>query len=176
MPRHTMARATCPHCGKESSAATIGRHEPVCIHNPANHARYRALLTDHDDIGVSYSEYQARVSEHGAPAVTSLRRMTGARTWDDVLAWFGLRPVVVGGSLRTCPICGKTLKALGYAHHYARCSGGAAGRQLAQEVAGESALIEYEAQVLAEDALQAQCLSVYKPHVANGGGVGFWVR
>lgn len=54
--------------------------------------------------------------------------------------------------------------------------GGGIAAGVALYVAGESALIEYEAQVLSEDALQAQCLSVYKPHVAKGGGVGFWVR
>jgi len=176
MPRHAMQRATCPHCGKESTAAAMGRHEPICIANPANHACYKELMTDYDDVGVTYSEYEARVIEHGAPAVTSLRRMTGMSAWDDVLAWFGLQPATEPAHVRTCPTCGKTFKALGFAHHYAKCSGGKQGRAIAQEVEGESELIEQEARILQEDMLQAQCLPVYRAHPARGGGVGYWVR
>lgn len=151
MPRGKMQRATCPHCGKESTAAAMGRHIPVCISNPTNHARYKALMTDYDDVGVTYSEYQARVAEHGAPAVTSLCRMTGMGTWDDILAWFGLRPAVTPAAVRTCPVCGKTFKALGFAHHYRACGGNAEARQMAQEVRDETALIAYEARVLANE-------------------------
>ena len=176
MPRHAMQRATCPHCGKESTAAAMGRHEPICIANPANHARYKALMTDYDDVGVTYSEYQARVAEHGAPAVTSLCRMTGMGTWDDILAWFGLRPAVTPAAVRTCPVCGKTFKALGFAHHYRACGGNAEARAIADEVHDETALIELEGRILARDTQQAQCLPVYAPHAARGGGAGYWVR
>lgn len=176
MPRHAMQRATCPHCGKESTAAAMGRHEPICIANPANHARYKELMTDYDDVGVTYSEYEARVIEHGAPAVTSLRRMTGMSAWDDVLAWFGLQPATEPAHVRTCPTCGKTFKALGFAHHYRACGGNAEARAIADEVHDETALIELEGRILARDAQQAQCLPVYAPHAARGGGVGYWVR
>ena len=176
MPRGKMQRATCPHCGKESTAAAMGRHIPVCISNPTNHARYKELMTDYDDVGVTYSEYEARVIEHGAPAVTSLRRMTGMSAWDDVLAWFGLQPATEPASVRTCPICGKVFKALGFAHHYRACSGGKEGRQMAQEVQEETALVELEGRILREDLQHAQCLPVYAPHAARGGGVGYFVR
>lgn len=171
-----MHRATCPHCGKESTAAAMGRHVPVCIRNPANHARYKAVMTDHDDIGVTYSEYEARVIEHGAPAVTSLRRMTGMASWDDILAWFDLQPAETPVTVRTCPNCGKTFKALGYAHHYKKCSDNAEARMAAEETQEETALIALEAHILERDRQQAQCLPVYKPHAARGGGVGYYVR
>jgi len=171
-----MQRATCPHCGKESTAAAMGRHIPVCISNPTNHARYKALMTDYDDVGVTYSEYQARVAEHGAPAVTSLCRMTGMGTWDDILAWFGLRPAVTPAAVRTCPVCGKVFKALGFAHHYRACGGNAEARQMARELQEETALVELEGRILREDLQHAQCLPVYAPHAARGGGVGYFVR
>ncbi len=174
--RGNMKPATCPHCGKESTAAAMGRHVPVCVANPANHARYKALMTDYDNVGVTYSEYEARVVEHGAPAVTSLRRMTGMMAWDDILAWFGLEPAVTPANVRTCPNCGKTFKALGYAHHFRKCSDNAEARMAVQETQEETALIAYEARVLREDLAQAQCLPVYAPHAARGGGVGYWVR
>lgn len=174
--RGNMKPAMCPHCGKESTAAAMGRHVPVCVANPANHAHYKALMTDYDNVGVTYSEYEARVIEHGAPAVTSLRRMTGMSAWDDILAWFGLEPAVTPANVRTCPNCGKTFKALGYAHHFRKCSDNAEARIAAQETQEETALIAYEARVLAQDAAQAQCLSVYGAHAARGGGVGYYVR
>lgn len=175
--RHPAPKLTiCPHCGKESTPAAMGRHVPVCVANPENHARYKALMTDHDDIGVTYSEYEARVIEHGAPAVTSLRRMTRFTAWDDILAWFGLQPAVSPAAMRTCPICGKTFKALGFAHHYAKCGGGKEARQIAAEVAQESEIIAWEGALLEQDARDAQKLPLFKPHPARGGGVGYWVR
>lgn len=176
MPSGKMRRATCPHCGKESTAAAMGRHEPICVANPANHTRYKTLMTAYEDVGVTYSEYAARVIEHGAPAITSLRRMTGMSAWDDILAWFGLQPAVAPSAVRVCPCCGKPFKALGYAHHYRKCSGGEQGMAIRAEVEDESAIIEWEGHILRSDQVQAQCLPVYKPHPAKGGGVGFYVR
>jgi endogenous inhibitor of DNA gyrase (YacG/DUF329 family) len=171
-----MQPATCPHCGLQTTAAALGRHAPICLHDPANLARVTAQLTDYDDVGITYSEYQVRVAQYGAPGVTTLRRLTGFNAWDDVLAYFGLQSPVAPASVRTCPVCGKTFKALGYAHHYRKCSGGEKGRAIAQEVTEESALIEQEARILHRDMLQAQCLPVYAPHPAKGGGVGYYVR
>jgi hypothetical protein len=151
-------RVACPHCGMESTPSAIARHAATCLADPANRARYRALLTDDGVTGVTNNEYDARAAERGAPAVTTLRRMTGMSAWDDVLACFDLLPAAA--ALRTCPNCGQTFKALGYAHHYAKCSGGSAARMATEETEQESALIAYEARILERDAQQAQCLYV----------------
>ena len=164
--------ATCPHCGMESTAAAIGRHASTCLADPANYARYRALLTDDGETGITNSEYDARAAERNAPAVTTLRRMTGMASWDDILAWFDLLPAPA--QLRTCPNCGKSFKALGFAHHYAKCSDNAAARMAEEEAAQETAIIEWEGRALKRDAEQAQWLFVgdddprkpnYKPPV-----------
>lgn len=151
-------RATCPHCGMESTPSAIARHAATCLADPANRAHYRALLTDDGVTGITNNEYDARAAERGAPAVTTLRRMTGMSAWDEVLACFDLQPAAA--ALRTCPNCGQTFKALGYAHHYAKCGGGKAGRMATEETEQESALIAYEARILERDAQQAQCLYV----------------
>lgn len=156
----TPKAATCPHCGLESTAPAMGRHVPICVKNSKNYDRYKELMTAHDDVGVTYSEYEARVIEHGAPAVTTLRRMTGMMAWDDLLAWFGLQPADAPAAMRTCPVCGQTFKALGYAHHYKACGGNAEAVRMAQEVEGETALVRYERRVLAYDEIAAQCLPV----------------
>jgi len=163
-----MKNATCPHCGKQTTAAALGRHAPVCLRNPVNRARIREQLTAYDDVGVTYSEYSARIVEQGAPGVTTLRRLTGFDAWDDVLAWFDLQPAVPLANVRTCPICGKTFKALGYAHHAAKCAGGKEAAAIAAEVATETALIAYEARVLANEMTGGYGLSVAKVLPAPG--------
>ena len=160
MPRGKMHRATCPHCGKESTAPAMGRHVPICIANPDNRARLLSWLTAHDDVGITYSEYMVLGAEHGAPGMTTLRRMTGFNSWDDILAWFGLRPAVAPASVRTCPVCGRVLSALGYARHYKACGGGAEAQSLAREVENEAALIKWEGELLEQDAITAQWLFV----------------
>ena len=116
MPRGAIHRATCPHCGMQSTAAALGRHMPVCLANPVNRERYRALLTAHDDVGVKCVEYKAKVAD-GAPAIATLQRMTGVKAWPDILAVFGLREANEVEAARVCPICSRTFKALGYARH-----------------------------------------------------------
>ncbi len=151
-------RVICPHCGMESTPSAIARHAATCLADPSNHARYRALLTDDGVTGITNNEYDARAAERGAPAVTTLRRMTGMSAWDDVLACFDLQPAAA--ALRTCPNCGQTFKALGYAHHYAKCGGNAVAQAVAQEVNEETELVRYERRVLAYDEIAAQCLPV----------------
>ena len=151
-------RVACPHCGMESTPPAIARHGATCLADPANRARYRALLTDDGVTGVTNNEYDARAADRNAPAVTTLRRITGMSAWDDVLACFDLLPAAA--ALRTCPNCGQTFKALGYAHHSAKCSGGSEAQAVTQEVTEETALVRYERRVLAYDELAAQCLPV----------------
>lgn len=171
-----MKPATCPHCGKHSTAAAIGRHVPICLANPANRERIKTLLTAYDDVGCTYSEYSARIVEYGAPGVTTLRRLTGMNAWDDVLAWFGLRPAVAGSTTRVCPTCGKTFKALGYAHHYRKCGGTSEAQAVAQEVTEETALVRYERRVLAYDEIAAQCLPVARVVDLGNGYVRCVIR
>ena len=166
--------ATCPHCGMESTAAAIGRHAPTCLADPANYARYRALLTDDGETGITNSEYDARAAERNAPAVTTLRRMTGMASWDDILACFDLQPAPA--QLRTCPNCGQTFKALGFAHHYAKCSGGEMARMAEREVEEEREVIAAEGRILELDRLQAQCLPVYKVRPLPDGRVAMMIR
>lgn len=151
-------RATCPYCGMESTPSAIARHAVTCLADPANRARYRALLTDDGMTGITNSEYDARVIERGAPAAATLRRMTGMSAWGDVLACFDLQPAAA--QLRTCPNCGQTFKALGYAHHYAKCGGNKEAQAVAREVSEETELVRYERRVLAYDEIAAQCLPV----------------
>lgn len=160
MPRGPMKRATCPYCDKESTAPAMGRHIPMCAANPANHACYKQLMTDRDDIGCTYSEYQARVVDHDAPSVTTLKRITGMIAWDDILAWFGLLPADAPANTRVCPCCGKTFAALGYARHCRACGGNAEARRVAAEVAEESRIVAWEGELLEQDAIAAQWLFV----------------
>jgi len=157
-----MKNATCPHCGKQTTAAALGRHAPVCLRNPVNCARIREQLTAYDDVGVTYSEYSARIVEQGAPGVTTLRRLTGFDAWDDVLAWFDLQPAVPFANVRTCPVCGKVFKALGYAHHAAKCAGGKEAAAIAAEVQQETEIVAYEGRVLQNEMTGGYGLSVAK--------------
>ncbi len=167
-------RVACPHCGMESTPSAIARHAATCLADPANRARYRALLTDDGVTGVTNNEYDARAAERNAPAVTTLRRITGMSAWDDVLACFDLLPAAA--ALRTCPNCGQTFKALGYAHHYAKCSGNEEAQAVTQEVTDETALVRYERRVLAYDELAAQCLPVARVVDLGNGYVRCMIR
>lgn len=167
-------RVICPHCGMESTPAAIARHALTCFADPANRVRCRALLTDDGETGITNSEYDARAAERGAPAVTTLRRITGMSAWDDVLACFDLLPAAA--ALRTCPNCGQTFKKLGYAHHYAKCSGNEEAQAVTQEVTDETALVRYERRVLAYDELAAQCLPVARVVDLGNGYVRCMIR
>ena len=108
--------------------------------------RYRALLTDDGETGITNSEYDARAAERNAPAVTTLRRMTGMASWDDILAWFDLLPAPA--KLRTCPNCGKSFKALGFRaplRQVQRQRSGTHGRRGSR---AETAIIEWEGRAL----------------------------
>lgn len=155
-----MQPATCPHCGMVTTAAALGRHAAICLGNPDNLARCKDLLTAHGNVGVTRNEYRALIKQVNAPAVTSLQRLTGATSWYDILAWFGLVSPAAVVELRTCPTCGKAFNVLGYAHHYRKCGGTSEAQAVAQAVVEETELIRYERRVLAYDEIAAQCLPV----------------
>jgi endogenous inhibitor of DNA gyrase (YacG/DUF329 family) len=160
-----MTPATCPHCGKETTSAALGRHAPVCMRNPANWERMLALLTAEDGAGITYSDYEALAERDGLPGITTLRRQTGTTSWDGILAAFGLVPQEEVE--RTCPKCGRIFRGRGLALHEGSC-GGKRWTNLATEVEQESALIEHEAHILEQDKMQAQCLPVRRVQPAPG--------
>jgi adenine-specific DNA methylase len=164
-----MTPATCPHCGKETTSAALGRHAPVCMRNPANWSRLLAILTAEDGVGITYSVYEAMVERDNLPAITTLRRQTGTTSWDGVLAAFGLESP--DEEQTTCPTCGRTFRARGIAVHEGSCCG-KRWVNLATEVEQESALIAAEARILEQDKLQAQCLPACRVEPAPG----LWVN
>jgi hypothetical protein len=163
-----MTPATCPHCGKETTSAALGRHAPVCMRNPANWSRLLAILTAEDGVGITYSEYEAMAERADLPGITTLRRQTGTTSWDGILAAFGLEsPEELE---RTCAKCGRTFRGRGYVLHEGSC-GGKRWVNLATEVEQESAIIEHEAHILEQDKLQAQCLPAYRMRELPGVSV-----
>jgi hypothetical protein len=160
-----MTPATCPHCGKETTSAALGRHAPVCMRNPANWSRLIAILTAEDGVGITYSEYEAMAERADLPGITTLRRQTGTTSWDGILAAFGLEsPEELE---RTCAKCGRTFKGRGYVLHEGSC-GGKRWVNLATEVEQESAVIEHEAFILEKDAAIAHSLAVARVKPAPG--------
>ena len=71
-----------------------------------------------------------------------------------------VRPIAGPPQLRTCPNCGKSFKALGFAHHYAKCSDNAAARMAEEEAAQGDGDYRMGGQSTLRDAEQAQWLFV----------------
>ncbi len=162
---------TCPDCGKNLITGALKRHARLCLGNPENYARILQLLTAHDDVGVSYSQYEELAKRQKLPAATSLRRLTGKTSWSGVLTAFGLREVPEERPRVECPVCKRMLTPHGLASH--KCNRTAQRQAAVQaEVDSESELIRYEGQLLEQDRLRAQCLPVGRITDIGGG----WVR
>jgi hypothetical protein len=115
----------CPHCGHMMRAGCLKRHEPLCIKNPTAAARYRAALSSAEDSrrGITCGRYvELSEADKTLPQVITLRRLAGAKTWDKVLAVFGLLPPAAEARSTHCPHCGKFCAPGDLQQHKATCA------------------------------------------------------
>mgnify|MGYP001325792374 CR=1 FL=1 len=114
----------CPHCGNAMRAGSLKRHEPLCVKNPATFARYHDVLTaaPGSNRGITCGRYvELSTADKSLPMVITLRRLTGKKNWDDVLAVFGLRPPLKEQQRSQCPHCGKFISGDKMAGHLQEC-------------------------------------------------------
>ena len=134
MNKHEPLRP-CPHCGSKMRVGSLTRHEPICVHNPAAAARYRAVLatTPGSDYGITCGRYvELSTADKTLPTVITMRRLVGVSRWDDVLAAFGLQPPPAEQRAVFCPHCGKFTAAAKLAEHVQECQQQQAARQAAK--------------------------------------------
>lgn len=114
----------CPHCGNAMRAGSLKRHEPLCVKNPATFARYHDVLTaaPGSNRGITCGRYvELSTADKSLPMVITLRRLTGKKNWDDVLAVFGLRPPLKEQQRSQCPHCGVFVAAANMEAHKGTC-------------------------------------------------------
>lgn len=114
----------CPHCGAPMRAGSLKRHEPLCVKNPIAYARYHAALAaaPGNKRGITCARYVALSSaDKTLPNVLTLRRMCGGRSWDAILAAFGLESPLPEERRTKCPHCGKFVVAANMTEHVQAC-------------------------------------------------------
>lgn len=114
----------CPHCGSEMRAGSLKRHAPLCVKNPAAYARYCDVLASApgSKTGITCGRYvELSTADKTLPMVITLRRLTGKKKWDDVLAVFGLRPPLKEQQHSQCQHCGVFVAAANMEAHAQTC-------------------------------------------------------
>jgi hypothetical protein len=143
MARNDERMQPCPHCGRKMHAYQLMQHAPLCLDNPAARAMYVAALSgDVAGEGITYSQYEAKAKvDPSIPFAFTLRRMTGAKKWGDLLAEFGL----------TLPAHAKTQRGTRRSK---------AVRDEERAIAETAAEVAEVARILADDAARAHSLAV----------------
>jgi hypothetical protein len=145
MARNDEKMQPCPHCGRKMHAYQLMQHAPLCLDNPAARAMYvAALSSDVAGEGITYSQYEAKAkADPSIPFAFTLRRMTGAKKWGDLLAEFGL----------TLPARARDLAPRGTRRTKAQ-------RAEERAIAETAAEVAEVARILADDAARAHSLAV----------------